>query len=315
MEIKGYADFREKVLESCGKVIVGKDEVIEKVLICFLVGGHVLLEDVPGTGKTMLLRAFAKTMGCSFNRIQFTPDVMPSDLTGLNIYNMKNGEFEFHEGPLFSNMILADEINRATPRTQSALLEAMEEKQITVDGHSYSLAEPYMVMATQNPIDSSGTFPLPEAQKDRFLMKLSMGYMSREEEISILGRKRTAGIIEDLNCVTSLEEIEKLKTGYKEIEVSDDVKGYIMDIVSATRNSDHIQIGASTRGTQALYECAQAKAALAGRAYCIPEDVKELAPDILGHRIVLGGYAPGRDGSRVVAEILEELTAPVEKIS
>ena len=270
--VKEYTD---RLVSNISKVIVGKEDVIRQVVICFLAKGHVLLEDLPGTGKTMLLKAFAKSIGGDFKRIQFTPDLLPSDLTGINFYNQKEGEFIFREGPLFSNIILADEINRATPRTQSALLEAMEEKQVTVDGKTYKLAEPFMVMGTQNPVESYGTFPLPEAQLDRFFMKLSMGYMNREQEISIMGRKDSKQIIEELPVVSTQKDVEAVLEEVNKVTVSEDVQKYIMDIIEATRTNSYLATGASTRGTLALYRASQILAAMEGRSYVIPEDVKK----------------------------------------
>ena len=257
MDTSLFTSCRDRVLDNCGKVILGKEDAIKLIFTCFLCSGHVLLEDVPGTGKTMLLRAFSKTIGISFKRIQFTPDLLPSDLTGINFYNQKSGEFQFREGPLFSNIILADEINRATPRTQSSLLEAMEERQISVDGVTTPLEEPFMVMATQNPLESYGTFPLPEAQIDRFFMKLKLGYMTRQQELSVISRPSTAQIVEELSSVISLEEIAQLKQMIPQITVSDDVAGYIMDIIERTRTTSYFSLGVSARGAIALYKAAQ----------------------------------------------------------
>ena len=238
MNTNAFVEFKKRLTENCGRVIVGKDDVIEQVIVCLIAGGHILLEDVPGTGKTMLLRAFAKSIGTGFKRIQFSPDLMPSDLTGINFYNQKEGEFVFRKGPLFSNMILADELNRATPRTQSALLEVMEEKQITVDGVSYRLEEPYMVMATQNPLESYGTFPLPDAQLDRFFMRLRLGYMSRDLEIAVMRRRDSRVLVDELPRVVTAEELAALRSAYPEVRVSNDVANYIMDIVSRARVND-----------------------------------------------------------------------------
>ena len=312
MDTKRYSELRDKIVESCSGVIVGKEDKIELVLISFICRGHVLLEDLPGTGKTMLLRAFAKTLGCGFGRIQFTPDLLPSDLTGINFYSQKSGDFEFRRGPVFTNIVLADEINRATPRTQSALLEAMEERQVTVDGTSYPLAEPFMVMATQNPIESYGTFPLPEAQIDRFLMRLSLGYMTREQELSVICRRSTLDLLAKITPVVTAEDIEFLRTEYMNTTVSEDVAGYIMDIIEATRRESAFQAGVSTRGAIALYKAAQAKAAISGRDYVIPEDVKAVAHAVLGHRLTGGGSYRPADLARRLDSIIEGVEAPLE---
>lgn len=314
MDTSLFTSCRDRVLDNCGKVILGKEDVIKLIFTCFLCSGHVLLEDVPGTGKTMLLRAFSKTIGSSFKRIQFTPDLLPSDLTGINFYNQKSGEFQFREGPLFSNIILADEINRATPRTQSSLLEAMEERQISVDGVTTPLEEPFMVMATQNPLESYGTFPLPEAQIDRFFMKLKLGYMTRQQELSVISRPSTAQIVEELSSVISLEEIAQLKQMIPQITVSDDVAGYIMDIIERTRTTSYFSLGVSTRGAIALYKAAQVTAALNGRDYVLPEDVRYVAPHVLCHRIASGGLTRSGEVEKYLEQMLNEIPAPLETV-
>ncbi len=312
MDQAAFTDYRKKVVSNCAKVIVGKEDVIEKVLVCFLCSGHVLLEDKPGTGKTMLLRAFARTVGGDFKRVQFTPDLLPSDLTGINFYNQKSGDFEFRPGPLFTNFVLADEINRATPRTQSALLEAMEEKQITVDGVTHRLAEPFMVLATQNPLESFGTFPLPDAQMDRFFMRLSLGYMNRAQELEVLSRPSSQQVLDQLQTVVTPEETAYVRTAYREVAVSDDVKNYLMDIVEATRTQGGFVMGVSTRGALALYRAAQAFAALQGRDYVIPEDIKGLAPAVLSHRVVLGSGMNADAAAQRLRKLLSEITVPLE---
>jgi MoxR-like ATPase len=313
MHPEQFQNFASKVISNCGKVIVGKDEVIRQVAVAFLCGGHVLLEDVPGTGKTMLLRAFSKTVGGDFKRIQFTPDLLPSDLTGINFYNPKLGEFEFRPGPLFSGMILADEINRATPRTQSALLEAMEEGQVTVDGITRAMAQPFMVMATQNPIESYGTFPLPEAQMDRFFMRLSMGYMEREQEMAVMARPSTQALVQDLQAVVTLDEIMSLRSQIQQVHVSEDVAGFILDIVQATRKQGVLVGGVSTRGAIALYKAAQVTAAMAGRDYVIPEDVVKEALSVLAHRLTTASGSRA-DGESFLRDLIATLTVPLEDV-
>ena len=313
MKTDAFVQFKKDIIENCSRIIVGKDEVIEQLAVCLIASGHVLLEDVPGTGKTMLLCAFAKSIGSSFKRIQFTPDLMPSDLTGINFYNQKAGEFVFRPGPLFANMILADELNRATPRSQSALLEVMEEKQISVDGTSYRMTEPYMVMATQNPIESYGTFPLPEAQMDRFFMRLKLGYMTREQEISVLRRPDAKQLLEEIFPVVSGEEIEALRAGFSEVRVSDDIANYIMDIVNSTRTNETIANGVSTRGSLALYRASQIYAAMQGRDYVIPEDVKKEALCVLPHRIMLVSSSHA-DYTRFISNLIEGIEVPLEKL-
>lgn len=308
-----FQTYADKIIQNCSRVIVGKEEVIRQIIVSFLCGGHVLLEDVPGTGKTMLFRSFARSVGGDFKRIQFTPDLLPSDLTGINFYNPKTGEFEFRPGPLFSSMILADEINRATPRTQSALLESMEERQITVDGRTYPMASPFMVMATQNPIESYGTFPLPEAQVDRFFMRLSMGYMTREQELSVIARRSTLTLVEELAQVVTAEETAELQKQLHEVSVSADVAGYIMDIVTATRETGELVNGVSTRGAIALYKAAQVTAAMAGRSFVIPEDVVQEAIPVLAHRVTASSGSK-QDAEDYLLRKIKEVAVPLENI-
>lgn len=314
MDIAKWKDFRDKIVNQCANVILGKEDISEKLAVCFLCGGHVLLEDVPGTGKTMLLRAFAKIIGGGFKRMQFTPDIMPSDVTGIHFFNMKSGEFELRKGPIFTDILLADEINRATPRTQASLLEAMAEGQVTMDGLTCSMTENFMVAATQNPLESHGTFPLPEAQLDRFFMRLSPGYMQREDELRVMACGGGAEGLAALSCAVTAEEISSLKKERRAIMVHESVAGYMMDIIAETRKSAEIRVGASTRGAIALYEASQVYAAFSGRDYVLPEDVKTLAPCILAHRLTYRGVLRPGEGEAVFQKLLDQVAVPTESI-
>ena len=313
MTTQEFVSFRDRLVGAVSEVIVGKEQEIELIAICYLCGGHILLEDVPGTGKTMLFRAFAKACGGRFKRIQFTPDVMPSDVTGINFYNMKAGEFEFRPGPVFADMVLADEINRATPRTQSSLLEAMAEGQVSVDGVTRTLSGTFMVAATQNPIESYGTFPLPEAQMDRFMMRMKLGYMSRGEEIGVALRKDTNDLIAGLRQVVTAEETLALRAKLDEVEISEPVIGYIMDIVGKTRNDDRFNIGASPRGTIALCKMCRAFAAFHGRTFVTPDDVKTLAPYVLAHRLYYRTAVGSAEAEELFRGMLREIPVPTEE--
>lgn len=312
MAVSEFVSFRDRLVGACAKAIVGKEKEITLVAVCYLCGGHILLEDVPGTGKTMLFRAFSKACGGSFKRIQFTPDVMPSDVTGIHFYNMKTGEFEFRPGPVFADLVLADEINRATPRTQSSLLEAMAERQVSVDGETRKLGDTFMVAATQNPIESYGTFPLPEAQMDRFMMRLKLGYMQRAEEIGVALRRDTGNIIEWIEPVVSTEETLQLREQLDTIEISEPVIGYILDIIEKTRNDVRFHIGASPRGTIALVKASRAYAAFQGRAFVTPDDVKFLAPYVLAHRLHYRTAVGSGESEALFLEMLETIPVPTE---
>jgi MoxR-like ATPase len=308
-----FTQFAQAVQRNVAQVIVGKADVTELLLVVLLTEGHVLLEDVPGIGKTTLAKALARSLDCSFARIQFTPDLLPSDVTGINYYNQKQQEFEFRPGPVLSQILLADEINRATPRTQSSLLEAMQEHQITVDGQTYLLPRPFLVMATQNPIELEGTFPLPEAQVDRFLMQLGLGYPSEAEEDEILLRYQRSDPLEELEPVASQDQVLELQRNVKEIHVNPDVRHYILQVVRATREHEAVDLGVSPRGSLALFKASQALAALRGRNYVIPSDVQYLCPPILTHRVHISPQIRlrGRTPEQVVAEITDAVPVPV----
>jgi MoxR-like ATPase len=308
------AEVARRLRENIQKVIVGKDAVIDQTLVAVLCEGHVLLEDVPGIGKTTLARALAVSLGCSFRRIQFTPDLLPSDVTGLNWFNQKEQAFEYRPGPIMSQVVLADEINRATPRTQSSLLEAMQERQVTVDGVTRPLPRPFLVMATQNPVELEGTFPLPEAQVDRFLLRIAIGYPSEAEENAILERFRLADPLPDLQPVTSAEEIMRLQGERRQVRVEESVRNYIVQVARATRTHNEIELGASPRATLSLYQSAQAWAAIKGREFVLPDDVKAMAPHVLTHRLMISPQAQlrGRQPEELVAAIVDTVPVPVE---
>ena len=308
------AEIADRIRQNVQKVIVGKDDVIDQVLVAVLCEGHVLLEDVPGIGKTTLARAMATSLGASFRRIQFTPDLLPSDVTGLNWFNQKKQEFEFRPGPIMSQVVLADEINRATPRTQSALLEAMQERQVTVDGVTRSQPRPFLVLATQNPVELEGTFPLPEAQIDRFLLRVEIGYPDEAEENAILERFRASEPLETLEAVTTPDEILALIDDRKEIRVEESVRSYIVQVARATRDHPEVELGASPRATLALYQSAQAWAAIQERRYVLPDDVKALAPAVITHRLMISPQAQlrGRQPEELVDDIVDSVPVPVE---
>lgn len=304
--------FAERLISNVEQVIVGKRSVVELTVLGLLCEGHVLVEDVPGVGKTVLAKSLAKSVGCSFQRIQFTPDMLPSDVTGVSVFNQKSLEFEFRPGPIHAQIVLVDEINRATPKTQSALLEAMEERQVTVDGTTYGLAQPFMVLATQNPIEYEGTFPLPEAQLDRFIVRLEIGYPSAEEEINILDRQQIAHPVNSLQQVISVDELRRAQRAVKEIYVDTNIKKYIIDLVRATREHPDVYLGSSTRGALAVFRLSQARAAIQGRDYVLPDDVKALAKWSLAHRIIVGPAARIKDidARDIVGDILKKLPIP-----
>jgi len=308
-------DAIRRVIENIDKVIVGKPEVLELAIVAVLCEGHILIEDVPGIGKTTLAKALARSLGCSFHRIQCTPDLLPSDITGINFFNQKRSEFEFRPGPVMSNIVLVDEINRATPRTQSSLLECMQERQITVDGVTMPLPHPFLVIATQNPVELHGTFPLPEAQLDRFLIKLEVGYPSEEEEDIMLLRFKQDNPLDSLAEVTSAEEIIKLNQLAQEVHVEQSVRRYLLDIIRQTRSNAEIELGASPRASLALYRAAQALALVKGRDYVIPDDVKRLAVPVIVHRLIASteAYLHNLSKENLIENILAQTPVPVEE--
>jgi len=302
----------ERIVENVAQVIIGKRNEIRLTVLGLLCQGHILIEDVPGVGKTMLARALAKSIGASFSRIQFTPDMLPSDVTGVSVYNQSTREFEFRPGPIMSQIVLTDEINRATPQTQAALLEAMEERQVTVDGNTYPLEEPFLVIATQNPIEYEGTFPLPEAQLDRFMMRIRLGYPSPQEEIAMLDSQQFEHPLQGLQQIVSVEDLVAAQHAIREVYLNHDIKNYIVNLVTTSRQHPDVYLGASPRGAIALYRTSQARAALAGRDYVIPDDVKALAESTLAHRIIVGPNARIKDisSSSVVHNILSTVPVP-----
>ncbi len=301
-----------RIIDNVATVIVGKRDAIELVVVALLADGHILIEDVPGVGKTTLAKAISRSVGLSFKRVQFTPDLLPSDVTGVTIFNQKTREFEFREGPVMAQIVLADEVNRATPKTQSALLEAMEERQITVDGTTYALPEPFLVLATQNPIEYEGTFPLPEAQLDRFLMRVNLGYPERADELQVLAAQQRERPIDDIQQVVTLEEVFAAQEAVKDVYVDPLVSNYIVDISRATREHNDVYLGASPRGSLGLFRAGQALAAVAGRDYVVPDDVKRLAESVLSHRVIVSPAARIRsvDTRAIVAGILDFVPVP-----
>ncbi|WP_404469440.1 AAA family ATPase [Sutcliffiella horikoshii] len=305
----------KRILDNIGNVMIGKEHVAELSIVALLAGGHVLLEDVPGVGKTLMVRSLAKSVGANFKRIQFTPDLLPSDVTGSSIYNPKELKFEFRPGPIMGNIVLADEINRTSPKTQAALLEGMEEGSVTVDGNTLSLGNPFFVMATQNPIEYEGTYPLPEAQLDRFLFKMNMGYPTPQEEVNILHTTEKKQPINELQSVITLEELQEMQKQVKEVHVDVTVKEYIVDLVNRTRTHQSVYLGASPRGSVALMKASQAYAFIHGRDYVVPDDIQYLAPYVLPHRIILKSEAKfeGMTAEQVVKKVIDRTPIPVQR--
>ena len=314
MTVQEYA---VKLRSNISKIIKGKDDKIDLVIMALLSGGHVLLDDVPGTGKTVLAKALARSIDAGFSRIQFTPDLLPSDITGIHFFNMKEQEFMFRAGPVFTNILLADEINRATPRTQSALLQCMEEKQVTIDGELFLIDKPFIVLATQNPVETAGTYPLPEAQLDRFMIKMSVGYSDRESEMQILDNSRAVHPVENLTAVTDKTELLEMMNRVENIKVNEAVRGYIADIGNASRHNSEIKLGLSTRGLIALKNMSQARAALRGREFVTPDDVKTVAPYVCVHRLICRSTVmrdPDSAKREILDKMIKELPVPTEQI-
>ncbi|MEK3723325.1 MULTISPECIES: MoxR family ATPase [unclassified Paenibacillus] len=314
MQLTQIRSLAQSIRDNVNRVVVGKEDVIDKLLIAIIASGHVLLEDVPGTGKTLLAKAMAKSVRASFKRIQFTPDLLPSDLSGIHFFNQKLSEFEFRPGPLFTHVLLADEINRATPRTQSSLLECMEERQVSIDGETRTLTRPFFVIATQNPVENQGTFPLPEAQLDRFLFKIKMGYPNAAEGIQILKRFKEANPLDAILGVADAEEIVAAQDSYSQVKVSDDILAYLIAIVEKTRTHSEVSTGVSPRGSQALLKAAQVQAILKGRDFVTPDDIKAMAEPVLAHRLIVKGSLRSRTeaSEAIVAAILRDVPVPTE---
>jgi len=306
-------DLIEKLRDNISGVVLGKDDVVRLSVVALLAGEHVLLEDVPGVGKTLVGKAIARSLSGRFARVQFTPDLMPSEVTGSSMFNSRTQEFSFSPGPIFANIVLADEINRATPRTQSALLEAMSERQVSADGQTHPLPQPFMVIATQNPVEFEGTYPLPESQLDRFLLRIAVGYPQRDIELDVLATHRQGEPVDTLEPVLDCRQVAALQAAVRRVEVDDSIAAYVLDIVGATRQSEDIHLGASTRGALALYRAAQSAALVAGRRYVVPDDVKTLAVPVLAHRVITKGYLHGAEREAVetlIERLIEEVAVP-----